>query len=59
VIALRFCWAVLGAPTGKRLAPVMDELRPRRLCPSMPGGSLGVPHRAAASRASTIETSLP
>jgi hypothetical protein len=26
VVALRFCWAVLGAPTGKRLAPVMDEL---------------------------------
>jgi hypothetical protein len=24
--ALRFCWAVLGAPTGKRLAPVMAEL---------------------------------
>jgi len=24
--ALRFCWAVLGAPTGKRLAPVMVEL---------------------------------
>jgi Transposase len=26
VVALRFCWAVLGAPAGKRLAPVMDEL---------------------------------
>ena|SRR5450631_832876 len=26
--ALRFCWAVLGAPTGKRLAPVMAELVP-------------------------------
>jgi len=26
VLALRFCWAVLGAPTGKRLAPVMAEL---------------------------------
>jgi len=26
VVALRFCWAVLGAPTGYRLAPVMDEL---------------------------------
>ncbi len=26
VAALRFCWAVLGAPTGKRLAPVMAEL---------------------------------
>jgi hypothetical protein len=26
VVALRFCWAVLGAPTGKRLAPVMVEL---------------------------------
>jgi len=26
--ALRFCWAVLGAPTGKRLAPVMGELVP-------------------------------
>ena len=24
--ALRFCWAVLGAPTGKRLSPVMVEL---------------------------------
>lgn len=23
---LRFCWAVLGAPTGRRLMPVMDEL---------------------------------
>ena len=28
VVALRFCWAVLGAPTGKRLAPMMDELVP-------------------------------
>ena len=26
--ALRLCWAVLGAPTGKRLAPVMVELVP-------------------------------
>jgi len=26
--ALRFCWAVLGAPTGKRLAPSLDELVP-------------------------------
>jgi len=26
VASLRFCWAVLGAPTGKRLAPVMGEL---------------------------------
>jgi hypothetical protein len=24
--ALRLCWAVLGAPTGKRLAPVMPDL---------------------------------
>lgn len=29
VVALRFCWAVLGAPTGKRLAPIMSELVPR------------------------------
>ena len=27
--ALRFCWAVLGAPTGKRVAPVMGDLVPR------------------------------
>jgi len=26
--ALRFCWAVLGAPTGKRLAAVLGELVP-------------------------------
>jgi len=26
VAALRFCWAVLGAPTGKRLAPVLADL---------------------------------
>jgi len=26
VVALRFCWAVLGAPTGKRLAPVLGDL---------------------------------
>ena len=26
VLALRFCWAVLGAPTGKRLAPVLGDL---------------------------------
>ncbi len=26
VVALRFCWAVLGAPTGKRLAPVLEDL---------------------------------
>jgi hypothetical protein len=29
VAALGFCWAVLGAPTGKRLAPMMGELVPR------------------------------
>ena len=29
IAALVFCWAVLGAPTGKRLAPVMGELVPR------------------------------
>ena len=28
-MALAFCWAVLGAPTGKRLAPIMVELVPR------------------------------
>lgn len=26
LVALRFCWAVLGAPTGKRLAPVLGDL---------------------------------
>ena len=26
MVALRFCWAVLGAPAGKRLAPVLGEL---------------------------------
>jgi hypothetical protein len=26
VAALRLCWAVLGAPTGKRLAPVLADL---------------------------------
>ncbi|MHB1739297.1 MAG: DDE-type integrase/transposase/recombinase [Actinomycetes bacterium] len=26
VVALQFCWAVLGAPTGKRLAPVLGDL---------------------------------
>jgi hypothetical protein len=26
LVALRFCWAVLGAPTGKRLAPVLADL---------------------------------
>jgi hypothetical protein len=26
---LRLCWAVLGAPTGKRLAPVLPDLVPR------------------------------
>jgi hypothetical protein len=26
VVALRLCWAVLGAPTGKRLAPVLADL---------------------------------
>ncbi|MGB8379777.1 MAG: transposase family protein [Dermatophilaceae bacterium] len=29
IVALAFCWAVLGAPTGKRLAPIMRELVPR------------------------------
>ena len=29
ITALGFCWAVLGAPTGKRLAPIMAELVPR------------------------------
>jgi len=28
IAALAFCWAVLGAPTGKRLAPIMAELVP-------------------------------
>jgi hypothetical protein len=26
IVALTFCWAVLGGPTGKRLAPMMAEL---------------------------------
>ena len=26
IAALAFCWAVLGAPTGKRLAPIIAEL---------------------------------
>ena len=26
LVALQFCWAVLGAPTGKRLAPVLADL---------------------------------
>ena len=29
VAALQFCWAVLGAPTGRRLKPVMADLVPR------------------------------
>ena len=29
VAGLRFCWAVLGSPTGKRLAPMMADLVPR------------------------------
>jgi hypothetical protein len=29
IAALEFCWAVLGAPAGKRLAAVMGELVPR------------------------------
>ena len=29
VTALQFCWAVLGAPTGKRLQPMMSDLVPR------------------------------
>lgn len=29
VAAVAFCWAVLGAPTGKRLAPMMADLVPR------------------------------
>ena len=29
VTALQFCWAVLGAPTGKRLQPMMADLVPR------------------------------
>lgn len=32
ISALAFCWAVLGAPTGKRLAPIMGELVPRLRC---------------------------
>jgi len=28
IAALAFCWPVLGAPTGKRLAPIMSELVP-------------------------------
>jgi hypothetical protein len=28
LVALAFCWAVLGAPTGKRLAPVLATLVP-------------------------------
>jgi len=29
IAALALCWAVLGAPTGKRLAPIVAELVPR------------------------------
>jgi len=45
VAALRFCWAVLGTPAGKRLAPVMGELvdRLRRF------GELDVSNEVAAA----------
>lgn len=33
VAALRFCWAVLGAPTGKRAAPTKGELVPKDAIP--------------------------
>jgi len=44
LVALTFCWAVLGAPTGKRLAPVLADLvaRLRRF------GELDVDDRTAA-----------
>lgn len=29
VVALRFCWAVMGAPAGKRMAPFLAHLVPR------------------------------
>ena len=56
--ALRFCWAVLGAPAGKRMAPFLAELVIRlRLC-----GELRIDDATAAmlSRmsASTIDRRL-
>jgi hypothetical protein len=37
VAALRFCWAVLGAPTGKRLAPDRAKLQVRGRSHTKPG----------------------
>src|SRR6266571_8528178 len=31
VAAFAFCWAVLGAPTGKRLAPIMSDQTAHRI----------------------------
>lgn len=58
IAALRFCWAVLGAPAGKRLAPFLSELVPRlRDC-----GELAVDDAVAAAlcamSASTIDRRL-
>ena len=53
VVALRFCWAVLGAPTGKRLAPMMGELVPRL----RRFGELDVPEETATARSGAAAAS--
>ncbi len=55
IAALRFCWAVLGAPAGKRLAPFLPELVARlRAC-----GELDIDEvSAAAMSAATIDRRL-
>ncbi len=58
MVALAFCWAVLGGPTGKRLAPVLPDLvaRLRRF------GELGISEETAtllvAMSAATIDRRL-
>ncbi len=58
IAALRFCWAVLGAPAGKRLAPFLPELVARlRAC-----GELDIDEVSAAAlcrmSAATIDRRL-
>ena len=58
VAALVFCWAVLGMPAGKRLAPILAELVPTlrrfaeldidRRMRGVAGGDVGGHHRPAA-----------
>lgn len=46
IVVLRFCWAVMGAASGKRMALTRPKVNPRRNVPDVDGARHGGEHPA-------------